>query len=203
MIWLRERDKITKNEISTTDIDQIKSLVKGFKNSLQNYMVDTIQVVTNTKEFNAIKDYYDGNIEREKIADTKAAIVKGYKCLYPVSYNFLVDFVSDNDIDLTGMVNFEEQESVINSLALYRSANNSEAMDKLLKSYNKDFHYFLNNIYDIIEIEPVAEYDLYKLDQINKSLQEMEIESGVDSIYQNAEIAEANSKVMKLARELK
>ncbi len=202
MLWLKEGNTITCNQVHLKDISLAKRTLTDLLDRKNYVLVDSMVKSGETpKAVQTIEEYK----EYEKISSLPFYLEKRYANLRAGSLHVLRDAFATSKA---------KEESLSLSCLFYDKQNDIPFIEGLitkmapeyyhdvLSSMFSDFSYFYENIYPILSLEQVSGFDCKELHSIKERLIQSGLKSSFDDVLEQEPIAEENNRILKLAKRL-
>ena len=201
MIWLINEELLTLNNIKSQNKNVTKELLRDLLNKESYQLYDAEKIDSMKSEDNLYIDdkYIEYHLigkkkEKTNISSKWVYIKKVYKSLYPMSLMVLQNIDSEVPIYLGNLIDFDGIE--LDAVKYFIDVEKTSKRDYIFKKCNIDLYYFVNNILDNIYFEKVSEYNTMALRAMKESQE-------IVNAKNHLEEADYNSRVLKLARELR
>lgn len=199
MIWLSDKNTISKNQFVSKDESLTNNLLFELKKVKESDLVGSEIIITDKRVCDGYENdifikYFDTNISRCQY------LLKKYRCRYPVSKFILESLETNQEIDLGKMIDvFSYDFSILKKISNYAD---SSIKSYLTQKISEDYYFFIFKLLDVLRLEKIRDYDIDKIKHIKEMSSDI-IETNCDYYLDKTIVASNNSKVLNLAFKLR
>ena len=218
MIWLNNKDDkgrefITCNMLVLAGgkLDAVEKLRKELMDG-SKYVLSRSEVIYNFGELPLVLNNGSERIENQFVGCKNSEYIyvrRHYdnlrKCCLEIlnQINLSRNEQMNVNIYLLKMLNNDlKQISVVERLLFKLSYHDKDEIRFIMNNLWQDFYFFSKEILDVIEFEEMCRYDLVDLTTIKSLCEKNNIQDNCSDILNYSDVANTNSKVLKLARDL-
>ena len=200
MIWLKDKNILTKGEFVSLDEESVKKAHNELKKLESSYLIDSKIIFSNKRvsdysENGILTKYYETDISASQY------LVKQYKSKYPTCVNILENLNNNYEVDLREMIDvYSNSFSVLSRVSKYEDTSLKRF---LTEKINPDYYFFIYRLLEIMRIKKISEHDISKIEKIKELSKEETLDTNCDYYLDRVIVAESNSKILTLAQKLR